>query len=325
MQHSLPKPGQPQVILSADGTERLLDLDLDLIQSLYREHGALVFRGFRSSLEEFGAFAKRFCPLAVHNDSSNRAVLDSEQTVQSVNLGNKAFPLHPELSREPWKPDSAFFYCITPPSRSGQTTICDGIAIVDALPDALRNQMAGRRIVYEIPCSPAVLEFWLGTSRPDAHLLRNPPKNCPFSFDTRGSHIVRRFSRPLLHSPRFQEKLAFGNFLLFARYLRGVFNFPLLDDLTPVPPHWVEEIKQISDRLTVPIGWQAKDVVMLDNSRFMHGRTEVMPGDHRMIATYFGYLRDAILDVEEPIDPPWRKPGFYPPTMAVQAGNRPIS
>lgn len=323
MRLSLPQAGQPQLIISADGDELLLDLDPHWIQGLYEEHGALVLRGFQSTLEEFGAFARIFCPLAVHNDSNNRLVLDSAQQVQSVNLGNKAFPLHPELSREPWKPDTAFFYCVTPPERSGQTTICDGIAIVDALPDSLRDEMAARRITYQQPCPPAVLAYWLGTDQPTAELLQNPPGNCPYNFSIHQGHAVRSFSRRLLHRTRFQQKLAFGNFLLFARYLRGVSNFPLLDDLTPVPAHWVEEVKRVSDALTVPVGWRAKDVVMVDNSRFMHGRTEVAPGDTRMIATYFGYLWDAAPDLEEPRDPPWRRANFHPPAMDAQPNGRP--
>ena len=132
-----------------------------------------------------------------------------------------------------------------------------------------------------------------------------------------GGQLARIFSRPLLHRPMFTDRLAFGNFLLFARYMRGVRSFPLLDDGSIVPDEWVEAVKRVSDDLTVAMDWREDDLLMLDNSRFMHGRTEVTANDARLIATYFGYLRDAPVNSEEPEDPVWRKPGFVPPVAAT--------
>ena len=51
----------------------------------------------------------------------------------------------------------------------------------------------------------------------------------------------------------------------------------------------------------------------MDNTRFMHGRTAIYEPHKRQIATYFGYLRFAIPDPEEPTDPVWRREDFVPP------------
>ncbi len=310
MRETLPQAGQPHVIIEADPGETLAVVDRARIGELYRTHGALLLRGFASDLDAFEAFAAHFCPVAIRNDSRNRASLGEGRAVQSVNLGVQPFPLHPELSREPWKPDAAFFYCLTPPSADGATTICDGVKIVRALPPALIAAMAARRLKYLAPAGPAVLAYWLGTATPD-----NLPTGCPYTFEQIGAQVARSFTRPLLHKPMFANDLAFGNFLLFARYLHGNRSNPLLDDLTPVPDAWVEAVKAASDALTVPIAWAAGDLLMLDNTRFMHGRTAVRDPDKRLIASYFGYLRDAVPDPEEGPDPVWRKPGFTPPAI----------
>lgn len=309
----LPADNRPYVQLAADPGETLSSVDTDGLLELFKGHGALLLRGFSGDLESFRRLAQLVCPLSVFNDSRNRARLGDNQDVQSVNLGTKAFPLHPELSREPWKPDGAFFYCLTPPSRGGATTICDGIAIVRALPAELRRAMAAARIKYVMPTNPELLKYWLGTAHPTPEQLADPPEQCPFAFEMIGGQVARNFTRPLLHRPLFTEDLAFGNFLLFARYLRGLRNYPVLDDGSLVPGEWVEEAKRVSDALTAPIAWQAGDLLILDNSRFMHGRTEVVANDQRLIATYFGYLADAPHNPEDPPDPVWRKPGFIPP------------
>lgn len=304
-------------MIEARDAEPLSSVDQDRIEELFKEHGALLFRGFSSDLDQFQQFAQAFCPVAVFNESRNRARLGEKQDVQSVNLGTKPFPLHPELSREPWKPDCAFFHCLTPPSHGGATTICDGVEIVRQLPSDVRHAMSGRRLKYIQPTNPAILDYWLGTPNPFESELANPPSRCPYSFERISGQIFRTFTRPLLHQPMFTDEPAFGNFLLFARYLRGVRNFPLLDDGSVVPGEWVEAVKKASDPLTVAMDWRKGDLLMLDNSRFMHGRTEVAVNDARLIATYFGYLRFAPINPEEPEDPIWRKPGFVPPVAAA--------
>ena len=125
--------------------------------------------------------------------------------------------------------------------------------------------------------------------------------------------IVRSFSRPALHRPMFIDAPAFGNFLLFARFNHGRSDHPVLDDGSLVPEAWLQDIKATSDRLSVAIGWQPGDLLMLDNTRFMHGRTAILDPGERVIQTYFGYLRFAIPDPEEPVDAIWRRENFVPP------------
>src|SRR4029453_11024583 len=150
----------PYVLVEAQQGERLLDFDRGEVGDLFKEHGALLLRGFSSVLGTFGAFAQHFCPVGVQNNSRNRLPLDRRANVQSVSLGNRPFPLHPELSPEPWKPDACFFYCIEPPTQAGQTTIFDGMEIVRHLPADMRVEMAGRRIKYSRATWPEMLHYW---------------------------------------------------------------------------------------------------------------------------------------------------------------------
>ena len=90
--------------------EDLLSLDELTIRQLYKEYGALLFRGFELDSGIFSSFTSRFCNGAAFNDSSGREVIDKENNIQTVNLGEVAFPLHPELARVPWKPDVCFFH-----------------------------------------------------------------------------------------------------------------------------------------------------------------------------------------------------------------------
>jgi hypothetical protein len=315
-----PTPGRPYVLITPQPGESATDLGADAVLAQYRIHGAILFRGFDFDLPAFRAFTETFCSSSVFNESPDRLLLDDEHNIQSVNAGTDPFPLHPELSREPWKPDVCFFCCLNPPREAGETTLCDGVAIVDALPSAVRDGFASRRLMYIQPAWPELLAYWLGTATPTAAQLARPPAHCPYRFFTVNGRIVRAFSRPALHRPMFSDRLAFGNFLLFSRYYLGRPGFPAFDDGERVPDAWMEAVKAASDALTVAVPWCKGDLVMLDNTRFMHGRNAIVDADGRLIASYFGYLKGAPANPEEPPNPPWRGADFRPPRPKVPPG-----
>lgn len=308
-----PVQGLPYVLIEADGEGSILDVPAPDIIELYKAHGALLLRGFGADVPQFRAFARQFCSTSVFNESPGRKPIDPAHNILTVDGGTGAFSLHPELSREPWKPDAAFFGCLSAPSRGGATTICDGVALVKAMPEAVRRGLEGRRLLYVKPTWPSLLDYWLGSPDPTDEQLANPPVWCPYQFRRVDGDVVRYFSRPALHKPMFSDQPAFGNFLLFARFNNKRPDFPLLDDGRPVPEEWLQAIKAAGDRLSAEVAWEPGDVLMLDNTRFMHGRTAIIEPSERLIATFFGYVSFALPDPEEPPDPLWRRGDFRPP------------
>ena len=118
--------------------------------------------------------------------------------------------------------------------------------------------------------------------------------------------MIRFYGAPFFHRTMFQNELAFGSFLLFAWYRNGRRDFPLLSNAKPVDEIIVETIKKTSDKLIAAIQWQRNDVLMLDNTRFMHGRNAITNTAERRIFSYFGYLNFAIPNTEEMLNAPWR-------------------
>lgn len=307
-----PAADRPYATLRAEQERSPLDVPADMIVTLYKQHGALLLRGFSLDVDQFRRFAEQFCVTSTFNESSGRAILDEVHNIQSVNRGVIPFPLHAELSREPWKPDACFFGCLNPPSAEGATTICDGVEIVRNLPDEVRRAFEGRRLLYVLEALPEEIAYWIGTSTPSDRDLAAASRQTPYFFKRLGNTIVRGFTRPALHKPMFTDDPAFGNFLLFARYCRRMTDFPVFEDGSIIPDALVHSVKTVSDGLTVAIAWQRGDLLMLDNTRFMHGRTAVVDPGERLIASYFGYLHFAPPDPEEPVDPPWRRGSFNP-------------
>lgn len=311
----IPTADRPAYLFEGAGDTPLSALDMIAVMTAFRADGAILIRGARFTVDDFRDFAQAICPVSVFNESPDRLELEEQGAVQSVNLGADAFPLHPELSREPWRPDACFFACIEPPADQGQTTYCDGIALADALPAKIRAAMDGRELLYIQPATRNTLQYWLGSAIATPQILANQPKEGPYTFKAVGSRIVRYFKRPLLSPTRFTNKLAFANFLPFARDYLGLPNFPCLDNGQPVPEEWMDAVREGAEKLTYQVDWKKGDVLIVDNSRFMHGRRAITDPDNRMIATYFGYLKDAAPMPGEPDRPVWRQENFRPPQI----------
>lgn len=309
----LPEPGRPYVLVEPAGERRIADAEVSLITDLYKTHGALLLRGFGTDVPQFRDFARGFCPTYVVNESPGRIPIEPENNIHTVDSGVGPFALHSELSREPWRPDAAFFACFTAPARGGATTVCDGVELVRALPEEVRQGLTGRRLLHLKPTWPELLEFWLGSRDPSDQMLANPPSWCPYQFRRIEDSIVCSFSRPALQRPMFIDAPAFANILLFARFTINRRDYPLLDNGEPVPEPWLRAIKRAGDALSAEVKWQSGDVLMLDNTRFMHGRTAIQDANERFIATFFGYLSFAVPDPEEPQNALWRKSDFCPP------------
>ena len=113
---------QSGLALFEGGGRPLSSLDPARIRSAIEDQGAVLVRGYSVTIADFAALGAELCSASLFNESPNREILGGPD-VQSVNLGNDPFPLHPEVAREPWRPDLAMFSCIGVPRVGGQTNL----------------------------------------------------------------------------------------------------------------------------------------------------------------------------------------------------------
>ncbi len=287
------------------GASTLDAMDPAEVIGAFREHGAVLFRGFDYDVDSLSRFTALFCSRFVRNESGRRGRISSDGTTQTVNLGREAFPLHPELSRVPWRPDIAWFACANAPASGGETLVCDGAAIAAGLSSSTRESVNGRGVLYREETPLGAFTDWLGIPPPDDRVLALINRDSPFRFQRAGNRIFRAFTRPFLDRGLFTKAPIFANFLLFARFMLGTRQFPTFEDGSVIPDALVEEIRHVSEGLTVAHRWQPGDLLMLDNSRFLHGRNPVENLEEREIWTQFGYA-GFLEDDDERLAEPWR-------------------
>lgn len=260
-----------RMIRATDGRARLHDLPFGSVAEALRESGALLLRGFGAAGSDFTAFTDRFSRSTLgrlHLGQNRREVADDENT-STVNLGMQHVGPHAELGYSPQRPDLLWFYCARPPASGGETTLFDGIEVWERLPDPLRDKCATTDLLYSFKA--AGQDDWpLFTGvRADREetlelLAAEPGVTCTVN-DAETIDITYRVSAA--EPSRFQGVPAFANSII--PNLSGGVSFA---DGTPVRSADRLAILLTCNHLMNPVDWMEGDVVMIDNSRMMHGR-----------------------------------------------------
>lgn len=258
----------------------------------FRQHGAILFRGFTGGLENFLAFTDLFCDTYMYNPIASKGArgdVSIEHKVQTVDVGGAYFQLHAERAQTPFRPDIAFFHCRHAPRSGGETTFCDGTLLISKMSPDLRGNLLGKSLRYFSSLPVGHMLKFLNIDSPDLLQHAISARSLEKIFSFRGDQVVMDHTVPVLTETKFGKNLAFANFLLFARFMLNRRDFPVFADGSEIPQSLCLEIDQLARRITTPVHWQDGDFLMLDNTRVMHGRNAVSPDIERVIWSRFGY------------------------------------
>lgn len=266
----------------------LADLERSLVVPLMKDAGVLLFRGFATSLEQMSAFVERH---------SGRVTLDPARAfhaknVQKVDAGFEPLGLHCENGVAPGAPDYVWFYCQRAARVASQTTVCDGVRVWETLSDETRALFSAHRIKFTRTFAPAAWKRWVAVEHPTV-------KN---EQDVRPEHLVELISRfegqtvrPLgddrVHTefciPAIYKsadgRWAFANSLLGPSYNYDAPRVTTDDDVA-IPDSVWEDVRTATAAMTEDIDWCDGDVVLIDNTRVMHGRRRIEDPDRLLFA-----------------------------------------
>lgn len=264
----------------------------ELVQGTFAKTGAVLFRGFTLDVEGFEAVTRAFSERFVTNGAADRRTRGADGRTQTVTSGNGLVPPHAELAYTPFRPDTVWLYCTQPSANGGETFVCDGVEVWNTLDSRLRATFADRRLQYDLGVQKLQ---WFQHFLPHARtvldaaeaLARFPGATVPSTGAT-GLHLV--YSCDPVPSTRFAGQLAFANSVL-AEPKVTLDGVPLSEDERR------ELFRRVSAHL-IRHRWRAGDVLMIDNSRMMHGRS-AFRDESRQVIVRLGF--DALNDSSRPV------------------------
>lgn len=263
-----------------------MGLDRDEVIRLYKEHGAILFRGFTFGGDAgFRKFTERFGRDFFVHPSVNRDMVSGDDTVQTVDYGRVPITLHGEFSYLPYplRPEMGWFYCVRPTRSGGQTTVCDGTQIPPRLSAEARAMLAARRLRFVMRFPEVIWRRFFQTSSVEEVLALLRHHSIEKSFRMEENVLYLDHVADSFKSPRFTDREAFVNNSIFY-HAKGEPGMAVFEDGEQFPAPLVEELTNLAASLTAEVNWQQDDLLMFDNTRMLHGRRELLD-DERIIYT----------------------------------------
>ncbi len=264
------------ILGSAD--RNILKLNREEVINLFNLSSALLFRGFDIDTETFKKITEVFCTNFVSyiGGAYSREMINGDKTLLSVTGGKLHFavPLHGEMYYRKQKPNIIWFYCASPALKDGETTICDGVQVYNELSDFTQDLLNKKRLKY-IRTYPA--ETWQKIYQTDdLNLVEKVCLDNDMHLKANPDHsITTEYVSSAIQKSRCGNHKVFINNILpvVAQEIAGS-NSSLvrLEDDSKIPDSVISEIKDVTETLTHLISWQKGDVVMIDNTRLLHGR-----------------------------------------------------
>ena len=271
--------------------------------------GAVLIRRRGTTENDYIQLGESLARSQVHHatGTGERDLVRPDANISTINKGSDAIPLHREASYLPDTPDILSFYCDQPPETGGQTTLCDGVNLLNALPESVRDY------VETGPGAELVWRWNLPFERWSAAFRTRSPRQVEDQLArlrrgfTAGQRLDTHFDGDQLHGvyrtravieTRFGQLPAFCNSVM-AFYYRDpgpyvalhLYHVSLADG-SAFPPDTLATIRDRAEHLTYQVSWEAGDILLVDNSRFMHGRRPVAD-THRRILVRLGMYHDA--------------------------------
>ena len=257
--------------------EDLLDLSRDAVLAAFAASGALLFRGFSGGVKSFCSFTERFSAGFRSHGGSTRTNVDGNETLQTVVAGSQHISPHSELRWAPFSPDVLWFYCVRPADEGGETILYDGARTLAGLKPETRDAFSAQPVKYSFTAPPKIWTRFLEVSTVEAAAARlsAPDPKIPdasHTFSFAGDQLTLEYTIPAFTRPRSGEGFVYAGSSSITRSYEDDKMACTFADGTPISEELRQDILDAAARVEVAVPWQTGDVVMVDNSRVMHGR-----------------------------------------------------
>jgi len=255
-----------------------------------RAHGATILRGGpQVTMADFEQLTSQVGTDFIAYDFADREDLDAaDKTLRTVTLGQHEIPVHSEFSDVPCRPEIGCLFCIEPSERGGESTLCDGVAVLAAVSEATRRTLKERRLLYVRLRDRSRAEqevITAGKMRTIASEFKKP---------VLGTFDIKPPDDPVLYTyavPAIVPGLNGADALCthICRVLIDPRRKVMFEDGSPLGDSMTKEILAAIAGHTLQILMRPGDIMLFDNMRWMHGRLAFV--GKRVMASRFGFMR----------------------------------
>ncbi|NES02875.1 MAG: TauD/TfdA family dioxygenase [Okeania sp. SIO2F4] len=257
-------------IIKTENTS-LLEIDKEEIINLFKSYGFLLFRGFETNVNTFAEFSNSLSKdfMDYTGGVINRRIINEDGTILTVNDFKDEMELHGEMYYINKPPQIVWFFCANPPLKDGETTVCDGQQFFHELSSSTKDLLSRKKLKIS---GNFKKEYWQKKYKTNdvnvvKEICNSQGKEVQVNED---ESIYFKFICSAIHNSRTEQDDVFINSLLRLKKVNP--KSVCFDDDSEITDEIMSELNEIAEKITIEINWQKGDILMIDNTRIMHGR-----------------------------------------------------
>lgn len=274
------------VIIEGSKDESIFDLERENVINLFKQHSAILFRGYGAEVEDFSKFGDQFGTnyMTYRGGGYVRRSVDGSY-IFSVKYDygrteQRTFgvPLHGEVYYTRHPPAVCWFYCAVPhEADGGETTICDGAQVYEQLSESTQKLLTAQPLKYMRSYLDGEWQLiYEAEDIDDAADFAANVNGLTVDIDRKHKTLHTEFVTPAIITSRWNKKKTFINNIQTVWWqeesMKRKTSIVRFLDGSPISREVIEEIEAVQERLTIPIRWLKGDFAMVDNTQALHGR-----------------------------------------------------
>jgi alpha-ketoglutarate-dependent taurine dioxygenase len=250
------------------------EIDRGKLINLLRDGGVVVFSGFDVALNDFAEFTRQFGQIT--------------WDVHDVSTSGEFMNLHSEGTYTQDPPDLVWFYCITPSPQGGETLLCDGVKLFRQINEDVKEILKEKKLAYNKSFS---FKRWLSAAgESDIHKatagLSDFPGVTYYLSDDEKLYI--QYKQSAVRKTKFTGEESFCNTFLIAVDDKDGYQMTF-EDGSEIPLPVIEHVKKVSQEIMLEWKLKSKDIIVMDNSRVLHGR-KAYQGNERNVKSIYSKI-----------------------------------
>ena len=260
------------ILVTPKNSKNPLKINKHKIKEIYKKYGIVIFRGFMFNEKLFHKFASSFTKR--FSVETGRREKTNINQINHVDPGLQKMSLHSEASFSPTWPEVIWFYGKKVSKKYGETTICNGNDLWNELTNKTKEFLKSN-----------LLEFSVKSDLKTKFKNRLWDLNTVGIFDSyidKDGYLNYKHIKFAIKKNQSEGKIYLSSHILY-RDTDPTIKYMKLFGGKKIPKQIINEIRLKSEKILYYHKWKKKDLIMLDNKKFMHGRNKVLPNDDRII------------------------------------------
>jgi len=258
-----------------------------------------------------------------------RTTISGLSKLQLLEGSSAPLASHSELSAFPAQPDVIWFMCADVDPKASSTQLVDGIRVADSLPATAHQFLHGRKLRYRmrLPLDFALKVHLVITREALEEVIFRNRWQDEMHIDGKWLFIDRvtdaLTSHPITGQPMLANSIVFNATLSWCAHMmmrnpkeegtsghyiqtvivpnltrllrvkpgHGYALSPTMEDGEPLPRRLIRAISDTMQRVQIEHNWCRRDLLILDNKRFMHGRARGQANRIRKLFVRHGDLK----------------------------------